>query len=567
MKLNTRNYLRTLILLLFSLLPATTVLAQFEQEEPDPFADDPFEIDQPVVRRNVRRGQWTPSTYSDQAEMIEKMLKASIKRKMDYRFETVGALSQGDYTPFWLVSNRQGLSSLENKSGYIRLSALGGMLLPNTFGVDYGMDMTINSGFQSSYYIQQVYVDLKYSWLSLSMGTKERWGEMKNPKLSSGGLTWSGNALPMPQARLEVPEFTRLNILGGWFSLKGHVGYGRYTDSQYREEMALSLSKDKPSYADKILHHSKSAFLKVGNVDKFPLEFIWGLEMYAQFGGNLYNTSTAGEFHEYKQFPSGLGSYWDILLPFNATGKQDHDNGNTLGSWHLSFDLTFDEWKYRAYYEHFYEDHSSLLGIEYKNNAQGEKDFVFYGYKRNWFDGQFGIEINAPDGLPFKNIVLEFMKTKDQCGSLCVDTDAVTERVDGAENYYNHTVYKSYTHWGYAIGNPVLISPIYNKDSSMLFKSNRTMMFHLGIDGTISNKLDYRILATNTSHWGTYMKPLNEVSNITSLMLECSYWTGDAYSWKFTLSGAMDIERGGNLLGGTGNKGVMLSISKVWDIL
>ena len=59
MKLNTRNYLRTLILLLFSLLPATTVLAQFEQEEPDPFADDPFEIDQPVVRRNVRRGAWT----------------------------------------------------------------------------------------------------------------------------------------------------------------------------------------------------------------------------------------------------------------------------------------------------------------------------------------------------------------------------------------------------------------------------------------------------------------------------------------------------------------------------
>ena len=566
MKLTTKNYLGLVVSILMMLFPATELSAQFEQEQ-DPFADDMFEIDQPVMRRNVRRGQWVPSTYQDQAALIEKRVKASIKRKLDYRFETVGTLASGDYAPFWLVSNRQGLSSLQNKSGYIRVSALGGMLLPNKFGVDYGMDMSINTGFQSSYYIQQVYVDLKYSWLTLSMGSKERWGEMKNPYLSSGGLTWSGNALPMPQMRIEVPEFTRLNILGGWFSLKGHIGYGRYTDSKYREETAMKISKENPSYANKILHHSKSAFLKVGDVDRFPLEFIWGLEMYSQFGGEMYNTATAGEFHEYKKYPSGIGAYWDALLPFNPTGKQDHDNGNSLGSWHLSFDLTFDKWKYRAYYEHFYEDHSSMLGIEYKSNAQGEKDFVFYGYKRNWFDGQFGIEINAPDGLPFKNIVLEFMKTKDQCGSLCVNTDAVAERVDGAENYYNHTVYKSYTHWGYAIGNPVLVSPIYNKDNSMLFKSNRAIMFHLGVDGRISPKIDYKFLATNTRHWGTYINPLNKVANITSLMLECSYWTGDAYSWKFSVAGAMDIQKGGTLMGASNNKGIMLTVSKVWDIL
>jgi hypothetical protein len=50
-------------------------------------------------------------------------------------------------------------------------------------------------------------------------------------------------------------------------------------------------------------------------------------------------------------------------------------------------------------------------------------------------------------------------------------------------------------------------------------------------------------------------------------MLECSYWTGDAYSWKVSLTGAMDIEKGGNLLGGTNNSGIMLTVSKVWDIL
>ncbi|MBO5932251.1 MAG: hypothetical protein J6Q19_00805 [Bacteroidaceae bacterium] len=60
MKLNTRNDFRIVLALMFLFLPAANLFAQFEQE--DPFADD-FEIDQPVVRRNVRRGQWVPSTY------------------------------------------------------------------------------------------------------------------------------------------------------------------------------------------------------------------------------------------------------------------------------------------------------------------------------------------------------------------------------------------------------------------------------------------------------------------------------------------------------------------------
>ena len=107
MKLTTKNYLGLVVSILMMLFPATELSAQFEQEQ-DPFADDMFEIDQPVMRRNVRRGQWVPSTYQDQAALIEKRVKASIKRKLDYRFETVGTLASGDYAPFWLVSNRQG---------------------------------------------------------------------------------------------------------------------------------------------------------------------------------------------------------------------------------------------------------------------------------------------------------------------------------------------------------------------------------------------------------------------------------------------------------------------------
>ena len=89
-------------------------------------------------------------------------------------------------------------------------------------------------------------------------------------------------------------------------------------------------------------------------------------------------------------------------------------------------------------------------------------------------------------------------------------------------------------------------------------------MFHLGIDGWITNKIDYRLLATHTSHWGTYESPLKEIDKISSIMLECNYWLGDAYSWKIGLAGAMDFDSG-NIIGD--NKGVMFTISKVWDVL
>ena len=74
-------------------------------------------------------------------------------------------------------------------------------------------------------------------------------------------------------------------------------------------------------------------------------------------------------------------------------------------------------------------------------------------------------------------------------------------------------------------------------------------------------------MATTTNHWGTYQDPFNVQTTITSLMLECAYWLGDAYSWKFTLSGGLDLQQGTKLIGASNNKGVMLTISKVWDIL
>ncbi len=83
------------------------------------------------------------------------------------------------------------------------------------------------------------------------------------------------------------------------------------------------------------------------------------------------------------------------------------------------------------------------------------------------------------------------MNTRGQCGpimhSTCANSDGmyVVEGVDGRDGMYNHGIYDSYSHHGFAIGNPVLISPAYNESRLQKFRSNRARMFHVAVDGDI----------------------------------------------------------------------------------
>ena len=474
------------------------------------------------------------------------------------KFETAGMTGGGDHAPFWHTSNRQGLPSVGNSNGYTHLAALGSTQLPYGFDMAYGTDLGAGVGLEKNLFLHQLYFDLNYKWLGISAGMKERWSD-KNHYLSSGALTWSGNSKPIPEVRAGIPDYVRIPVLGSWFSLKGHIGYGRLTDDKWRKEHTSG------SYVDGVLFHSKSAFLRFGDEDRFPLQVTIGLEMNNMFGGIQHNSGTE------RPMPSDASAFWTVLFPFHHVEEQGNEDGDNLGSWHLNFDYTFNDWHIGAYYEHFYEDHSSWLGIEYKNNTEGEKDFIFFGFRRNWFDGLFSIEVNAPDNIKyFRNAVFEFMNTRGLCGPIChsaaCNTEGmqVIEEVDGRDGMYNHGIYNSYSHWGYAIGNPILISPVYNPGDKDRFRSNRVQMFHVGVDGGITDNIDYRLLATTTTHWGQYGAPLKDVEHVTSVMLELSYLMGDNYDWKFSLSGAMDFDSG-DLLGN--NKGIMLTITKLWKVL
>lgn len=315
--------------------------------------------------------------------IIASLLVAKTTNELQYRFETAGIAGSGAHSPFWHTSNRQGLPSIQKNNNYLLNAVLGGIDNSNGWGLDYGLDIGVGAGLESNLFVHQLYLDVDYKWMGLSAGMKERWSD-KNPKLSSGALTWSGNSKPIPEICAGIPDYVRIPILGSWFSVKGHLGYGRLNDDDWRRENGGG------SYAQGVLFHSKSLFLRLGDEERYPRQITLGLEMNNLFGVLRYVENSV------RKMPADATAYWTVLFPFHKIEKQGDEDGDNLGSWHLSFDYTLSDWHICAYYEHFYEDHSSMLGIEYKNNTQGEKGFIHYGFRHNWMDGLFGIEVNAP---------------------------------------------------------------------------------------------------------------------------------------------------------------------------
>ncbi len=446
-------------------------------------------------------------------------------------------------SPLWLNANRYGLSSVTGDNGYLRLGAFRETEADSAYNwrFGYGADVAVAYNFTSSFVIQQLYAEVQYKKVRLAVGSKERPANLKNAQLSSGSQTLGINARPIPEVRIEIPEYISLTGKSNWVGLRGHIGYGLFTDGSWKESYVTSGGK----YAKHVLYHSKSGFLRFGNEDKFPLVLEGGIEMASQFGGTIYNYYGEGN-HLYMSH-----SFKDFIKALYAGGSDPTDGeyanaaGNTLGSWLFSLSYKLKGFKVRAYYDHFFEDHSQL--------------FFQYG----WKDALWGVELELPENPVVSTLVYEHIGTKDQSGPIYHDhTAAIPDQISARDSYYGHGLYTSWTHWGQAIGNPLFMSPLYNNDGSLSITNNRFIAHHFGICGSPTDEIAYRILYTYTSNWGTYSTPYDEIKYGNSFLCEVAYSPKhlgrlDTRGWSAKL--AFGLDRGEQT--GT-NTGAQVTISK-----
>lgn len=479
--------------------------------------------------------------------------------KIKYETRTEIVLSKGEHAPFWLTSNRHGLSSTRSYNSNLTAGLFRDFDKKRGFTWAYGIELEGAWNHTSPFHIHQLYADIKYNCWELSIGFKERNSEDKHRTLSGGGLTFAPNARPIPQVRFGINEYTPIRwLFKEWIQVKGHFSYGRQTDDCFQRNH-MKNAPEGSRYVEKVLFHEKTAFIKIGKKTKFPLFVELGLEMYTQFGGRVWEKRQDGDIIRH-DLPRTYKEYLKAFIPMAGGSEssemdQTNINGNVFGSWHMAFSYEADNWNIKAYYEHYYEDHSGLLGFDYHYNREGKKKLITY---LPWRDGLFGLEVTVPKNRVINSFVYEFITSRDQSGPILQNPSGdMMGQAGGKDWYYTHSYYQSWQHWGMSMCNPHILSPLYNKEENLTMPYSRIHSHHIGFDGMPTESLRYRIMASWTKHWGSYEDPLpaplTQLSTMVEICLTPKKWRG----WEFTAAIAYDHSR---LIGN--NFGGMLSICK-----
>lgn len=431
--------------------------------------------------------------------------------------EACGTVSSGDFAPLWLASNRQGIVSPYGNSAYERV------IYGRSEKADsarewrrgFCIDVVNYHHAQTALMVHQAYASVGWKKATLTIGKKDREIEFRNNSLTSGGLSLGINAEPIPQAMLDIEDIK----LTKWWTMRLRVSYGLTTDGGWQKEWVENTPYK--HHTSNYLYHEKAFYWEFGREEKFPVTFDFGMQFMTQFGGRAYNVQSKEGYAGMPtmESPEGIEAFWNALILVGSSdatdGKEKNAAGNTLGSYNMR--LTYhggdnasvdrqEKWNVSLYFERLFEDASNLT-------AQ-------YGI----YDHLLGLELSIHRNRWLSNVLVEHLSTKDQAGAVFFDgSDDMKDRFAGRDDYYNHLFYVGWQNYGMSLGTPLLMSPIYNADHALRFKSNRTQAWHFALAGQPLRDLKWRMMYTQTKDWGTYDIPFDDVVSQKHVFVETSY--------------------------------------------
>lgn len=460
----------------------------------------------------------------------------SLATHVTYDLSAETAVGTGDYTAFQLVSNRHHVLGTRSNTAYLR----GAVNLEHKFSkylsMSGGVDVIASVHADHKFYLQQCYVNLSYGPFFIEAGSREEKPVLRDDLLSSGAFVKGTNAKPVPQIHFGTNDFWTVPYTKDWLQVNFDFGYGKFTDSGYREEMFNQHDVNR-LYATGALYHQKHLFFR-SNPEKRIFVTV-GIEHVAQFSGSSFSYKD-GVLTETKK-PANLKAFWNVILPlgdsnyFENDAMEDWIYGNHIGMMTYSFGWNINkDHQLQAYLDNPFEDGSGIR-------------------KGNGWDGLWGLQYtNKTSGRQYvRGAVLEYFQTTNQSGPLHWDSgdfpepvrSQITDFVTGDDNYYNHMFYDTYAHYGMAFGNPLIVSPIYNKEGYTSFRDNRIKAWHLGVNGEITDCLSYLIKGSYREGWGTYSIPLSNKHHSFDAMIQGIYHSGP---WQISAAYAFDK---GNIYG------------------
>ncbi|MBP5776887.1 MAG: hypothetical protein J6W56_04985 [Prevotella sp.] len=453
-----------------------------------------------------------------------------------YDLTTEAAVGTGDYTAFQLTANRHHVLATRPNTAYLR----GAVNVEHAFNKNLSLagavDLIGAVHADHRVYLQQAYLNLSWKGFFLEAGSREQKQVVRDDLLSTGSFVKGTNAKPIPQVHFGTNDFWTVPYTKGWLQVNFDFGYGKFMDSGYREDQFNDHEVNR-QYAKGIWYHQKHLYLR-SNPEK-PIFITVGIEHAVQFAGEKFQYKDGKLVGNKKSLD--LKSFWKVILPggdsqyFENDAMEDWVWGNHVGvmtaqiGWNINKDH-----QVQAYLDNPFEDGSGIR-------------------KGNGWDGLWGIQYsNKAAGRQYvRGAVFEYFQSTNQSGPLHWDSgdypkpirDQITDLVTGKDEYYNHSFYGSYAHFGMTPGNPLIPSPIYNKDGYLAYRDNRVKGWSLGVDGEITDHLSYLVKGAYREGWGTYDRPLATRHHSFDALLQGIYHTGP---WQFSAAYAFDK---GNIFG------------------
>lgn len=407
----------------------------------------------------------------------------------------LGGIASQSYLPQWLVANRFGILDYDDSQvSLLRTEVFSQFYLGKHLRFEAAVDGILRSSFSNANtttFLQQAYAKVGYRMFEFTFGQIERTLGSHAPGLSSGSLAISGNARPIPQLLLSVPEYTKVPFTRGYAEFKGTFSHGWFDEDRYVESPFL---------------HEKSLYLKAGG--KFKVNISAGLVHLVTWSGKLSNGA---------QLPSGFDNYLNVIFAQSAVnidstnafqiGESANAVGDNMGVYDFGIHIKLKDYNLKLYHQTPFEDWTGSRLARNKDRLLGIT--LASKRKKHWFDG----------------IVYEFLNTRYQSGPTLPGgpndapgtKDKYGNDFGGRDNYYNNFLYRTgWVHQDHIIGTPLF----YTKSRMRLYDptfvdpdeggfnfnivNNRIVAHHFGINGSYKSQWNYKVLATFSRNFGTY---------------------------------------------------------------
>lgn len=426
----------------------------------------------------------------------------------------MGAISSGDVLPFWATANQFGIYP-DSSGGMAQIALKSEFDTEKDFHYRFGGSFAARGdrflkgqSWNRAFLVDELYGSVGWKCLTLDLG-------MKHPEIdyfgasntlgslsSTGGhLIFSGNSRSLAGYNLVLEK-----VAFPW--TKNHLWFWGLFGDYIGTENMIGNKLDIPYVKDRLYHRTK-LFAKIYLDRNIRWYLTFGIDHYAIWGGySGIEGHSKVNFINYLRMILGLsaGNDSDIGERINVIG--DQGGAETIG-----FGYEGNDWVISFQHEIPYNDKS---GMKFQNFPDGVNTFSFsFKEKNRWVS----------------DVLYEFYYTRNQSGPFhdeSLDPATHHEYWIGVDNYFNNNNFLYRTGWTYY--NRSITSPLFfpagtqdhtwsryflNRNAmdkavnsfGTYVENNRIVAHHFGIGGKLWRKAPYRLMATVSQNYGTYMYP------------------------------------------------------------